>query len=143
MDRTLECRIDRERFAVARGGHETLVRPHPISVDPDLADEYLGDDWERAGRPACGSGTGSATGRCSSAWTGSITRRASRSGCAAVDRLLDTHPELKGKFHFLQVGAPSRTHLPAYRDLNDEVQALADRINWRARHRRAGSRSCS
>jgi trehalose 6-phosphate synthase len=28
------------------------------------------------------------------------------------------------------VGAPSRTHLSAYRDLTDEVQDLADRINW-------------
>ena len=50
---------------------------------------------------------------------------------AAVERLLDTRRELKGKFHFVQVGAPSRTHLPAYRDLNEEVQAIADRINWR------------
>jgi len=30
----------------------------------------------------------------------------------------------------VQVGAPSRTHIPAYRDLNDEVAALTDRINW-------------
>jgi trehalose 6-phosphate synthase len=48
----------------------------------------------------------------------------------AVDRLLRQHPELKGTFHFLQVGAPSRMHLAAYRDLADEVQDLADRINW-------------
>src|SRR4029079_9042163 len=48
----------------------------------------------------------------------------------AVDRLLQQHPELKGTFHFLQVGAPSRMHLTAYRDLADEVQDLADRINW-------------
>ena len=47
-----------------------------------------------------------------------------------MNRLLLKHPELKGKFHFLQVGAPSRTHLSAYRDLADEVQDLADRINW-------------
>ena len=47
VDRTLECRIDRGRFAVERNGQATAVRPHPISVDPRLADEYLGDDWER------------------------------------------------------------------------------------------------
>ena len=32
VDRTLESRIDRERFAVKRGGHIHLVRPFPISV---------------------------------------------------------------------------------------------------------------
>src|SRR6185369_13460789 len=47
VDRALECRIDRERFAVQRGGRDTTVRPFPISVDPALADEYLGSDWEQ------------------------------------------------------------------------------------------------
>ena len=44
VDRALECRIDRERFAVQRAGRDTTVRPFPISVDPALADEYL-DGW--------------------------------------------------------------------------------------------------
>ena len=46
VDRALECRIDREKFAVTRGGRETSVRPFPISVDPDLAKRYLGNHWE-------------------------------------------------------------------------------------------------
>src|ERR1700726_1188618 len=33
IDRTLESRIEWERFAVNKGGHFTLVRPFPISVD--------------------------------------------------------------------------------------------------------------
>jgi trehalose 6-phosphate synthase len=49
----------------------------------------------------------------------------------AVDRLLELHPELKGMFRFVQVGAPSRTHIPAYRRLNDELDQLAADINWR------------
>ena len=32
LDRSLECRIEWERFAVNRRQHVTLVRPHPISV---------------------------------------------------------------------------------------------------------------
>ena len=130
VDRTVECRIERDRFAVACSGHETLVRPHPISVDPDLADEYLGRAWDRRAaalrrrhrlgdRPLL-------IGVDRVDYTKGIPER-----LAAVDRMLETRPELKGAFHFLQLGAPSRTHLPAYRDLNDEVQALADRINWR------------
>ena len=131
VDRTVECRIDRERFAV------TLRRAR--DAGPAAPDQRRSRTWPTSTSAQTGSGgprrcadaTGSATGRCSSAWTGSTTRRASRSGCGPSDRLLDTRPELKGEFHFLQLGAPSRTHLPAYRDLNDEVQALADRINWK------------
>lgn len=129
VDRTLECRIDRERFAVERGGQTTRVRPHPISVDPRLADEYLGDDWERRAerfrkkhrlgdRPLL-------VGVDRVDYTKGIPER-----LRAVDQLLTSHPELKGQFHFVQVGAPSRTHLSAYRDLADEVQTLAERINW-------------
>src|SRR5262249_37789769 len=103
--------------------------PFPISVDPDLAKEYLGDNWlaraaalrkkhRLADRPLI-------VGVDRVDYTKGIPER-----LRAVDRLLMKHPELRGKFHFVQVGAPSRTHITAYRDLNDEVQELADRINW-------------
>jgi trehalose 6-phosphate synthase len=129
VDRTLECRIDRERFAVTRGGQDTTVRPFPISVDPDLASEYLGDDWERRalairkkyrlGRRPLLVGVDRVD------YTKGIPER-----LRGVSRLLEKHPELRGQFHFVQVGAPSRMHLTAYRDLTEEVNELADRINW-------------
>jgi trehalose 6-phosphate synthase len=129
VDRTLECRIDRERFAVERNAHTTNVRPHPISVDPRLADEYLGNDWEKRARafrkhhrlgdrPLL-------VGVDRVDYTKGIPER-----LKAIDQLLIDHPEWKGQFHFLQIGAPSRTHLAAYRDLTDDVQALAERVNW-------------
>src|SRR5262249_37607168 len=49
----------------------------------------------------------------------------------AVDRLLTLHPEMKRKFCFVQVGAPSRVHIPTYRRLNEELNALVEEINWR------------
>src|SRR5262249_26287337 len=49
----------------------------------------------------------------------------------AVDRLLSLHPELKRKFSLVQVGAPSRVHIPAYRRLGEELDAPAEEINWR------------
>ncbi len=129
VDRALECRIDRERFAVQRAGQSTTVRPFPISVDPALAQEYLGNNWEdratalrkkhRLGdRPLI-------VGVDRVDYTKGIPER-----LQAVDRLLHKHPELKGQFHFVQVGAPSRTHIPAYRDLTEEVNTLAEKINW-------------
>jgi trehalose-6-phosphate synthase len=50
----------------------------------------------------------------------------------AVDAFLAQHPEWKGRFTFLQVAAPTRSRLPAYRHLQDEARDLANEIN--ARH---------
>ncbi|AWM38645.1 Trehalose-phosphate synthase [Gemmata obscuriglobus] len=128
VDRALECRIDRERFAVQRGGQATTVKPFPISVDPALADEYLGDDWAaRAGAIRRRHGLGDRpliVGVDRVDYTKGIPER-----LRAVDRVLHRHPELKGGFHFVQVGAPSRSSIPAYRDLTAEVNGLAARIN--------------
>ncbi len=127
VDRALECRLDRERFAVQRGGRDTTVKPFPISVDPALADEYL-VGWEaRAAGIRQKHDLGARqliVGVDRVDYTKGIPER-----LRAVDRLLHKHPEHKGTFHFVQVGAPSRTHIPAYRDLTDEVNALAAAIN--------------
>ena len=53
VDRTLEARIDREHFAVYRGGHRTFVKPFPISIDPALwASVAPGPRLGRATSPA-------------------------------------------------------------------------------------------
>ncbi len=128
VDRTVEARTCREQFSVSRGGQTTRVQPFPISVDPDLAAEHLGDDWAdrvkalrrryRLGDRALLVGVDRVD------YTKGIPER-----LRAVERLLQLNPGLAGRFHFVQVGAPSRTNLPAYRLLNEEVQTIADRVN--------------
>ena len=49
----------------------------------------------------------------------------------AIECLLERHPTYQGKFVFVQIGAPSRMHIKRYRDLLAEVEAEAERINWR------------
>src|SRR5207302_4937710 len=49
----------------------------------------------------------------------------------AIERLLEKHPVYMGKFTFVQIGAPSRTHIKRYHDLLAAVEAEAERINWR------------
>jgi len=49
----------------------------------------------------------------------------------AVDRLFDEHPELKEKAIFLQMGVLSRIHIPRYKALNDEINAMVEEINWK------------
>lgn len=49
----------------------------------------------------------------------------------AVERLLEQHPEYKGRFTFVQLAAPSRTLIERYRQLNESVEQSAARINER------------
>jgi trehalose-6-phosphate synthase len=49
----------------------------------------------------------------------------------AIERFLEKYPSYPGNFTFVQIGAPSRTHIKRYHDLLAEVEAEAERINWR------------
>jgi trehalose 6-phosphate synthase/phosphatase len=50
---------------------------------------------------------------------------------AAFERLLTSHPALRGAVQLLQVAVPSREHVPAYASLKREVEALIARVNVR------------
>jgi trehalose 6-phosphate synthase len=45
--------------------------------------------------------------------------------------MLEKRPTYQGRFVFIQIGAPSRTHIKRYHDLLADVEAEAERINWR------------
>jgi len=130
VDRTIEAKVDMERFAVTRGGHTTYVRPHPISIDPESILAALPDDLSTAERHLRRQlhlrNVRLLVGVDRADYTKGILER-----FAAVDRLLTLHPELKGTFSLLQVGAPSRTHIESYRALNEALDRLAEEINWR------------
>ena len=130
VDRAIEARVDTEHFSVTKGGRTTRVRPHPISIDPDFVRVSLPSNVEFASRRIRGE-LGLRSERLLVAadrvdYTKGIPER-----FAAVERLLERHPELKGSFSLVQVGAPSRTHIPAYRRLNEELETMAEEINWR------------
>jgi trehalose-6-phosphate synthase len=48
-----------------------------------------------------------------------------------IERFLEKYPAYRGQFTFVQIGAPSRTHIKRYLDLLSELESEADRINWR------------
>lgn len=133
VDRYLESKIHWDQFSVERGGSVTLVRPFPISVaftggtqEPDkepqsraskredvlrkigVASQYLGIGVDRID------------------YTKGIVER-----FRAVERFLEKYPEFTGRFTFVELGAPSRTHIKRYHDLIGELDEIADRINWR------------
>jgi trehalose-6-phosphate synthase len=130
-DRTLEARIDWERFAVSRGGHATSIRPIPISVGFDNSDLPIREPFsplERAellaklGVRASFLGVG--VDRID--YTKGIPER-----FRGIERFLELCPAYKNEFTFVQIGSPSRTEIPRYHSLMDEVTQEADRINKR------------
>ena len=131
VDRIVESRIDWEHFSVQRLDHHTTVRPFPISVEAgEPAAEPLRESAyeERAtllkslGVEAALMGVG--VDRMD--YTKGILER-----FLAIERFLEKYPRYQGVFTFVQIGAPTRTHIKRYHDLQAEVEAEADRINWR------------
>ncbi len=49
----------------------------------------------------------------------------------AFERALEKYPELCGKVSLLQLVVPSRSHLPAYRNLKEILDSMVGRINGR------------
>jgi trehalose 6-phosphate synthase len=130
VDRSIESKVDMEHFSVTRGGRTTLVRPHPNSIAPELVSAALPADLAREEmrfrrRLRLGN-VPLLIGVDRVDYTKGIPER-----FAAVDRLLTLYPELRGTFTFVQVGAPSRVHIPTYRRLNEEIARQVDEINWR------------
>lgn len=133
VDRFLEARLDRENDAVIRQAKATLVRPYPISIAwpnpwatqaPSIAECRASVRAELGLAPDALLGVG--VDRID--YTKGIEER-----LLAVEALLEAHPELVGRFVFVQLGAPSRTVIPRYRTLNDRLLELAERINQRFR----------
>jgi trehalose 6-phosphate synthase len=134
VERALEARVDQEHFAVRRRDHITGVKPFPISVAMN------GED---SGPPAMeppavararmlrqlgieASLLGIGVDRVD--YTKGIPER-----FRGIERLLELNPGYVEKLTFVQIGAPSRTHIGRYQDLMAEVEHEAERINRRFR----------
>jgi trehalose 6-phosphate synthase len=130
IDRTIEAKVDMEQFTVTRGGHTTHVRPQPISIDPGRIDATAPadrrKDERRLRRRLRVHGRRLFVGVDRVDYIKGIPER-----LRAIDWLLTRHPEWKEKIHFIQLGAPSRGHIPAYRQLQEEIKTLVEDIDWR------------
>jgi trehalose 6-phosphate synthase len=131
VERFLEARVDRERMSVVFGGRESLVRAYPISIE-------WPNRWASAAPPVaeCRRAVLAELGLGPDGLVGvGVDRLDYTKGIEdrllAVERLLERFPHLRGRFTFAQLGAPSRTLIPEYRELNERVEAVARRIDER------------
>lgn len=144
VDRYLETRIEHEASTISYGGELTQVASYPISIawpDPpvigldgaiDAAASVAG--CRRAIREECGLAPNQLVGigvdRLD--YTKGIIER-----FEAVERMLELHPDMVGRFTLVQIAAPSRSSLDEYQNLEARVRQMADRIN--RRYTRAGA----
>jgi len=131
VDRFLESRIDREQNAVVQQGQWTLVRPYPISIE-------WPSGWLETVPPVpeCRASVFAELSLPKDALLGvGVDRLDYTKGIEerllAVERLLERSPSLRGRFTFAQLAAPSRTVIPHYQRLNENVEQVAARVNER------------
>jgi trehalose 6-phosphate synthase len=125
VDRTIEARVDRERFGVVRGRHTTYVKPLPISVAPDEDPGDIGISREELVREYGASVEFLGVGVDRIDYTKGILER-----FWAIQRFFERCANYRRKVVFVELGAPSRSHIKRYQDLVAEVDRVVEEINW-------------
>jgi trehalose 6-phosphate synthase len=131
MDRFLECHIDREQSSIRAGCGTTLVRPYPISIEwPPVAlleQSPIAKCREAVRRQY---GLAPSTPLIIGVERFDYTKGISDRFCAMAS-LFEMHPEWIGMVTMLQIAAPTRGHLDAYRITQVEAQNVAQDVNDR------------
>lgn len=131
VDRFVECQIDREHMTVTLQGRVCRVAAYPISIEwPPRWLQYLPDaaSCRTAVRQRHRIGADVVIGLGVERWdfTKGIIER-----FQALETLLEKSPRYRGRITLLQIASPSRSQLPAYRDLQQQTNEVVDRINLR------------
>jgi trehalose 6-phosphate synthase len=131
VDRYLETRIEHESSTIFHSGQLTMVENYPISIQwppewqgtlPEVQQTRADIRAELSLPPDHLLGIG--VDRMD--YTKGILERFS-----AVEQMLIQHPDLVGRFSFIQIAAPSRSALEEYHAFELRVHGLAERINQR------------
>lgn len=129
-NKLLESRVDTEKFSVVRFGKETFVRAFPISVNGYLNRSNqsldLPTEIDKIKKEFKLEGKLVAIGVDRIDYTKGLIERV-----LAVDRFIEKNPQYKDKFVFIQLAAPSRTHIKRYHDLMNEIDELVEKKNWK------------
>ncbi|HJW54781.1 MAG TPA: trehalose-6-phosphate synthase [Burkholderiaceae bacterium] len=131
VDRYLETRIEHEASTISYGGKLTQVEYYPISIawpEPDEICNQTVAECHVSIRKNLGLPPDHllAVGVDRLDYTKGIIER-----FQAVERMLELHPELVGRFTMVQIAAPSRSSLDEYQNFEARVRMLVQRINKR------------
>ncbi len=127
--RELEARVQSEPRSVQYKDHETRLSHLPAGIDyVEIENTLSGVDFSRdLIQKDFGIETEYlAIGVDRIDYTKGIPER-----LKIIDRFLEKYPQYQGKFTYLSIGAPSRVHIPAYKALNNEINDLVEKINWK------------
>ena len=128
----MEARVDTEKTSVTYGGHETLIRAFPISVDFDeiskAADskEIKNTVKKLREEMSLPEDVFVMVGLDRIDYTKGIAEK-----IRAVDRFFEKFPEYKGRVVFIQKGGLSRMHIGKYKELNDTLNNMVEEVNWK------------
>ena len=129
IDRSLEARIDREDSTISYGGKLTAVKHYPISIEwPSRLVPH------QPPVPVCRSSVRETLGLPQDQRIGiGVERLDYTKGILerflAIERLLELEPQWIGNFSFVQIAAPSRSKIDEYQQLQEQMIAVAERIN--------------
>lgn len=127
----LPVRIEWDRFAVLQENETTLIKPFPISIQPwterkiPTEEEFQRKSLAFREQLELGN-TRIVVSVDRLDYTKGIPER-----LGAIDRFFEKYPQYKEQVTFVQLGAPSRIHIPRYRDFVTEVEKKVDQVNWR------------
>src|SRR3989475_47697 len=124
VDRTLETRIDWERFTVTRGERVTAVKPFPISVAPGFVDDPPQRTREELLRELGVSAEFLGVGVERVDYTKGLPER-----FRALRWFFERYPEYRGRVVFVQLAAPSRSTIKRYAELALEVEQTVREVN--------------
>jgi trehalose 6-phosphate synthase/phosphatase len=132
-DRYVECQINHEQMTVTLRGHVCRVVPYPISIEwpPRWLKQLPRIPDSRANvRARYGIGQQVSLGVGVERWdfTKGIVER-----MQALEILFEKYPAYIGKVSLLQVAAPSRSKLPAYRVLQESTLQAVNHLNEKFR----------
>jgi trehalose 6-phosphate synthase len=131
VERRLGATVDYGRQVITYRGHETSVRAYPVGVEWNSAvvratppaaacRRQLYEELRLPPDVRLGVGVDRLD------YTKGIPEK-----FLAIERCLENHPELRGRFQFVQIAEPSRGSLPAYQAARRRILDTCARVNRR------------
>jgi len=124
VERSIEGRIEWDRFTVVRGQHTTHVRPFPISVAPEVSEPPPPGDRAAFLAELGVSAEIVGVGVDRVDYTKGLPER-----FRAIKRFFERWPEYRRRLVFVQIASPSRSRIPRYHALQQEVREAVRAIN--------------